>query len=134
MQLGMIALRQMGARTVRRLLMKGHECVISARRPPAVGSLQKDAATAAALLIEVVSRTGRPRAIWLMVPAASVDLVLGDLAPLLEAGDIVIEAGNSYYRDDIRRSCREGRRGTETSASTHRVDFDVQALLAPQEK
>ena len=112
MQLGMIGLGRMGATMVRRLLRKGHECVVYDRRgPPAVAGLQKDGATAAASLQEMVSRTSKPRAIWLMVPAASVDRLLGELAPLLEAGDIVIDGGNSYYRDDIRRGAELQARG-----------------------
>ena len=108
MQLGMIGLGRMGASMVRRLLTKGHECVVYARHPPAVASLQKDGAIGAASLQEMVSRMSKPRAIWLMVPAAVVDQVLGDLVPLLEAGDIVIDGGNLYYRDDIRRGIDPG--------------------------
>lgn len=111
MQLGMIGLGRMGASMVRRLLKKGHECVVYARRPPAVASLQKDGATGVASLQEMVSRMAKPRALWLMVPAAVVDQVLGDLVPLLEAGDIVIDGGNSYYRDDIRRGIELQARG-----------------------
>ena len=111
MQLGMIGLGRMGASMVRRLLKNGHECVAYARHPPAVASLQKDGATGAASLQEMVSRMAKPRALWLMVPAAVVDQVLGDLVPLLEAGDIVIDGGNSYYRDDIRRGIELQARG-----------------------
>jgi 6-phosphogluconate dehydrogenase len=111
MQLGMIGLGRMGASMVRRLLKKGHECVVYARRPAAVASLQKDGAIGTASLQEMVSRMAKPRALWLMVPAAAVDQVLGDLAPLVEAGDIVIDGGNSYYRDDIRRGIALQARG-----------------------
>ncbi len=111
MQLGMIGLGRMGASMVRRLLRKGHECVVYARRPAAVASLQKDGAIGTASLQEMVSRMAKPRALWLMVPAAAVDQVLGDLAPLVEAGDIVIDGGNSYYRDDIRRGIALQARG-----------------------
>jgi 6-phosphogluconate dehydrogenase len=103
MQLGMIGLGRMGAGMVRRLMHKGHECVVYARQPPAVASLQKDGAIGAASLREMVARMTKPRAIWLMVPAAVVDQVQADLVPLLEAADIIIDGGNSYYRDDIRR-------------------------------
>ncbi len=103
MQLGMIGLGRMGASMVRRLLTKGHECVVFARRPSVVAELQKDGATGTASLQEMVSRMAKPRAIWLMVPAAAVDQAIGDLAPLLEAGDILVDGGNSHYRDDIRR-------------------------------
>ena len=111
MQLGMIGLGRMGASMVRRLLKKGHECVVYARRPAAVASLQKDGAIGTASLQEMFSRMAKPRALWLMVPAAVVDQVLGDLAPLVEAGDIVIDGGNSYYRDDIRRGIELQARG-----------------------
>ncbi len=111
MQLGMIGLGRMGASMVRRLLKKGHECVVYARRPAAVASLQKDGAIGTASLQEMVSRMAKPRALWLMVPASAVDQVLGDLAPLVEAGDIVIDGGNSYYRDDIRRGIALQARG-----------------------
>ena len=111
MQLGMIGLGRMGASMVLRLLRKGHQCVVYARRPLAVAGLQKDGATGAASLQEMVSLMTKPRAIWLMVPAASVDQVLGDLVPLLAAGDIVIDGGNSYYRDDIRRGTELQARG-----------------------
>jgi 6-phosphogluconate dehydrogenase len=128
MQLGMIGLGRMGASMVRRLLTRGHECVVYARRPPAVASLQKEGATGAASLQEMVSRMAKPCAIWLMVPAASVDQVLGDLAPLLEAGDIVIDGGNSYYRDDIRR-------GTELQArGIHYLDVGTSGGVAGLER
>ena len=111
MQLGMIGLGRMGASMVRRLLKRGHECVVYARRPAAVASLQKDGAIGTASLQEMVSRMAKPRALWLMVPAAAVDQVLDDLTPLVEAGDIVIDGGNSYYRDDIRRGIELQARG-----------------------
>ena len=88
---------------VRRLLEKGQDCVVHDKQPAAVASLAKQGATGAATLEEMVSRMSTPRAVWLMVPAAVVDETLAALIPLLEAGDIVIDGGNSYYRDDIRR-------------------------------
>ena len=103
LQLGMIGLGRMGASMVRRLLTHGHECVVHDMQPPAIDRLQKDGATGAASLRELVSRLHKPRAIWLMVPAAAVDQALADLVPLLDAGDIVIDGGNSHYRDDVRR-------------------------------
>ena len=103
MQLGMIGLGRMGAGMVLRLLKKGHECVVHDMQPAAVASLKKKGATGAASLQQMVLQMARPRAIWLMVPAAIVDQVLIDLVSLLDAGDIVIDGGNSYYRDDIRR-------------------------------
>ena len=103
MQIAMIGIGRMGANMVRRLLVQGHECVVYGRHAPAVSSLQKDGAVGASTLKELVSSTTTPRLIWLMVPAAAVDQVLGDLVPMLDAGDIVVDGGNSYYRDDIRR-------------------------------
>ena len=104
MQLGMIGLGRMGASMVRRLMKHGHECVVHDMQPAAVAALQKDGATGAASLQEMVSKMTRPRAIWLMVPAAVVDKTIADLVPLLEADDTLIDGGNSYYIDDIRRA------------------------------
>ena len=111
MQIGMVGLGRMGASMVRRLLKKDHACVTYARGPAAVASLQQDGATGAASLQEMVSLLAKPRVVWLMVPAAVVDQVLGDLTPLLEADDIVIDGGNSFYRDDIRRGAELQARG-----------------------
>jgi 6-phosphogluconate dehydrogenase len=104
MQLGMIGLGRMGASMVRRLLQKGHDCVVYDRQPATVSGLQKDGATGTASLREMVLKMTPPRAIWMMVPAAVVDQQLEKLAALLDPGDIVIDGGNSYYRDDIRRA------------------------------
>jgi 6-phosphogluconate dehydrogenase len=104
MQLGMIGLGRMGANMVRRLINKGHNCVVFDRSPQVVGDLVKDKATGAASLAELVNKLAKPRAIWLMVPAAVVDKTIADLSPHLEAGDILIDGGNSYYIDDIRRA------------------------------
>ena len=103
MHLGMIGLGRMGASMVRRLLKKGHECVVYDMQASAIASLQKEGATGAVSLQELVLQMATPRAIWLMVPAAIFDQVLAVLTPLLGVGDIVIDGGNSYYRDDIRR-------------------------------
>jgi 6-phosphogluconate dehydrogenase len=103
MQMGMIGLGRMGGNMVRRLLHYGHECVVHARQPAAMADLQKDGAVGAVTMTDMVSRLAQPRLVWLMVPAAAVDQVLADLVPLLDAGDIVVDGGNSYYRDDIRR-------------------------------
>ncbi len=111
MQLGMVGLGRMGASMVRRLLKKGHACVAYARSPAAVAPLQQDGATGATSLQDMVSLLAKPRVVWLMLPAAVVDQVLGDLAPFLEAGDIVIDGGNSFYRDDIRRGAELQARG-----------------------
>jgi 6-phosphogluconate dehydrogenase len=104
MQLGMIGLGRMGANMVRRLVKKGHNCVVFDRSPKAVDDLVKEKATGAASLAELVEKLAKPRAIWLMVPAAVVDDTIADLLPHLEAGDILIDGGNSYYVDDIRRA------------------------------
>lgn len=104
MQLGMIGLGRMGANMVRRLIKDGHQCVVFDRSANAVKQLVKEKAAGAASLAELVKKLHKPRAVWLMVPAAAVDAAIGDLSPLLEAGDILIDGGNSYYVDDIRRA------------------------------
>jgi len=104
MQLGMIGLGRMGANIVRRLLRDGHECVAFDVFPKAVEALAKDKAVGAASLQDFVQKLKKPRAVWLMVPAAVVDKTIADLLPLLEQGDILIDGGNSYYIDDIRRA------------------------------
>jgi 6-phosphogluconate dehydrogenase len=104
MQLGMIGLGRMGANMVRRLIKKGHTCVVFDRSPQAVASLVKDHAIGADSLIDLVKKLEKPRAVWLMVPAAVVDQTIADLLPNLEAGDILIDGGNSYYVDDIKRA------------------------------
>ena len=104
MQLGMIGLGRMGANMVRRLMRKGHNCVVFDRSAQAVADLVKENATGAASLQEFVQKLAKPRAVWLMVPAAVVDQTIFDLLPHLEAGDILIDGGNSYYVDDIKRA------------------------------
>jgi 6-phosphogluconate dehydrogenase len=111
MQLGMIGLGRMGANMVRRLVRHGHQCVVFDTSPGAVAELVKDNATGSSSLVDFVKKLAKPRAIWLMVPAAVVDKSIGDLLPLLEAGDILIDGGNSYYIDDIRRSNELARKG-----------------------
>ena len=104
MQLGMIGLGRMGANMVRRLIRNNHSCVVYDRAAAAVNDLVKEKAEGSASLAEFVKKLAKPRAIWLMVPAAVVDKTIADLLPLLEAGDILIDGGNSYYIDDIRRA------------------------------
>jgi len=104
MQLGMIGLGRMGANMVRRLQKAGHQCVAYDRSAESVKQVTADGATAATSLNDLVKKLKRPRAVWLMVPAAVVDATLHELAGKLEAGDIVIDGGNSYYIDDIRRA------------------------------
>jgi 6-phosphogluconate dehydrogenase len=104
MQLGMIGLGRMGASMVRRLAGKGHECLVHDADPAAVAGMRHDGFGAADSIAELAAKLARPRTIWVMVPAGVVDEVLQQLAPHLEAGDIVIDGGNSYYRDDIARA------------------------------
>ena len=104
MQLGMIGLGRMGANMTRRLLRGGHQCVVFDMSAKAVAELVKENAVGAASLAEFVQSLTKPRAVWLMVPAAVVDKTIADLVPHLEHGDILIDGGNSYYIDDIRRA------------------------------
>lgn len=104
MQLGLIGLGRMGANMVRRLLKGGHECVVYDTSPQAVADLVKEKAVGANSLAAFVKALAKPRAVWLMVPAGVVDKAIADLLPHLEAGDILIDGGNSYYVDDIRRA------------------------------
>jgi 6-phosphogluconate dehydrogenase len=106
MQLGMIGLGRMGANLVRRLMRDGHECVAYDVTPAAVKTLEGEGATGATTLADFVDQLSKPRAVWIMVPAGVVDSTLEDLVPLLDEGDIVIDGGNSYYRDDIERAGR----------------------------
>jgi 6-phosphogluconate dehydrogenase len=104
MQLGMIGLGRMGANMVRRLIRNGHQCVVFDRSEQAVDELVKENAVGATSLADLAKNLQKPRALWLMVPAAVVDKTIADLLPLLEAGDVLIDGGNSYYVDDIRRA------------------------------
>ncbi len=104
MQIGMVGLGRMGANMVRRLLRHGHNCVVFDMSPRAVNELVQEKATGAASLAELVRTLEEPRAIWLMVPAAVVDGTIATLLPHLKSGDILIDGGNSYYVDDIRRA------------------------------
>ena len=104
MQLGMIGLGRMGANMVHRLLAGHHQCVVFDRSPKAVEELTRAKALGAASIADLVKKLETPRAVWLMVPAAAVDVTINDLVPLLSSGDILIDGGNSYYVDDIRRA------------------------------
>jgi 6-phosphogluconate dehydrogenase len=104
MQLGMIGLGRMGANMVRRLIKAGHDGVVFDVSPKAVQELIQKQAVGASSLADLVKKLAKPRALWLMVPAAIVDKTIADLVPLLEPGDILIDGGNSYYVDDIRRA------------------------------
>ena len=128
MQLAMIGLGRMGASMARRLMKQGHGCVVYDRQAAAVTKLQADGAVGAASLAELVSKMTRPRAIWLMVPAGAVDPALTELVPHLDAGDTVIDGGNSYYRDDIRRAKEL------TAAGLQYVDVGTSGGVAGQER
>jgi 6-phosphogluconate dehydrogenase len=116
MQLGMIGLGRMGANMARRLMNKGQHCVVYDMSPKAVSEMAKYGAEGTASLVDFVQKLEKPRAIWLMVPAAVVDSTIGDLSPHLDPEDVLIDGGNSYYIDDIRRAKDLARR------SIHYVD------------
>jgi 6-phosphogluconate dehydrogenase len=128
MQLGMIGLGRMGASMVRRLLAKGHACVVHDAQALAADALRREGAVAAASLAELVAALTKPRAIWLMLPAGVVDPVLDELVALLHPGDVVIDGGNSYYHDDIRRAKQL------TPAGVHYVDVGTSGGVAGQER
>jgi len=128
MELGMIGLGRMGSNMVRRLLRGGHRCVVHDRQAEAVKALQGEGAVGTASIKDFVAQMSKPRAVWLMVPAMIVDEVLAQLAPLLEAGDMVIDGGNSYYRDDIRRAAQLRRHGV------HYVDVGTSGGVAGGER
>ena len=111
MQMGMIGLGRMGANMTRRLIAGGHRCVVFDRSPKAVEELTRAKAVGASSIADLVRKLETPRAIWLMVPAAAVDATIGELVPHLASGDILIDGGNSYYVDDIRRAQELGEKG-----------------------
>jgi 6-phosphogluconate dehydrogenase len=116
-KIGMIGLGRMGANMVRRLLRGGHECVVFDMSPKAVDELVQEKAVGATDLRDLVKKLPTPRAIWLMVPAAVVDKTISSLAPLLDAGDIIIDGGNSYYIDISGAQKNWRRRESTTSMS-----------------
>lgn len=111
MELGMIGLGRMGGNMVRRLMAGGHRCVVHDRSAEAVAALASEGAVGATDLASFVKHLSQPRAVWIMVPAAAVDGALGDLAPLLSRGDIIIDGGNSNFQDDQVRAARLAERG-----------------------
>jgi 6-phosphogluconate dehydrogenase len=113
MQLGMIGLGRMGANMVRRLLRGRHECVVYDKNPANVSQLTSDGTTGAASFDDFIKLLRPPRAVWLMVPAAAVDGTIAELAPRMQKGDILIDGGNSYYIDDIRRSTELAAKGIQ---------------------
>ncbi len=104
MELGMVGLGRMGSNMVRRLLKGGHRCVVFNRSPKPVQELVQEQAIGSTSLKDLVAKLAKPRAVWLMVPAAAVEDTIADLLPLLDPGDILVDGGNSYYVDDIRRA------------------------------
>src|SRR6185436_18186819 len=104
MQIGMVGLGRMGANMTRRLARGGHACVVFDTKPEAVAAVAVDGAAPATSLSDLIAKLERPRAVWLMVPAAIVDTMIETLTPLLDRDDILIDGGNSHYHDDIRRS------------------------------
>ncbi|MGH7680949.1 MAG: NAD(P)-binding domain-containing protein, partial [Candidatus Eiseniibacteriota bacterium] len=113
MQVGMIGLGRMGGNMVRRLTGAGHDCVVFDRSPEAVAALAKEGAAGATSLDDFVKRLAPPRVVWMMIPAALVDEVVGALAGRLASGDIIVDGGNSYYVDDIQRSKDLASRGID---------------------
>jgi 6-phosphogluconate dehydrogenase len=113
MQLGMIGLGRMGANMVRRLMAAGHECVVFNQSPGPIQQLASEGATPADSLEDFVAKLEQPRAVWIMIPAAVVDSEIEQLAPLLAKGDVLIDGGNSYYHDDIRRSAALADKGID---------------------
>ena len=111
MQVGMVGLGRMGANMVRRLMRGGHECVAHDVTPAAVKAIAAEGAVGAETLDAFVAKLQKPRTVWLMVPAAVVDATLDELVPKLSAGDVVVDGGNSYYRDDIARAARLSKGG-----------------------
>src|SRR5262245_58485736 len=113
MQIGMIGLGRMGANMVRRLLRGGHQCVVYDHNADTVKGLAKEGATGASTLDDFIAKLTPPRSAWLMVPAAVVDATLKDLAGKMQKGDTIIDGGNSYYVDDIRRAKELAPKGLE---------------------
>lgn len=128
MQLGMIGLGRMGINMVSRLMKAENECVVYDPRAEAVETLRLQGAIGASSVEELVARLAAPRIVWLMVPAAAVDEILSKVASLLEAGDIIIDGGNSYYHDDIRRGAELHLRGI------HYVDVGTSGGVAGRER
>jgi 6-phosphogluconate dehydrogenase len=124
----MIGLGRMGANMARRVMRKGHQCVVQDANADAVAKMVADGAEGAATLKELVAKLDKPRAVWMMVPAAVVDPLLDDLVAVLEPGDIVIDGGNSWYRDDIRRAAKL------KDAGLHYVDCGTSGGIAGQDR
>ncbi|MEA3640491.1 MAG: decarboxylating 6-phosphogluconate dehydrogenase [Lamprobacter sp.] len=113
MQLGMIGLGRMGANMVQRLMRAGHDCVVYDTDPATVAELEKEGATGSTDIADFCAKLSKPRAAWVMVPAAVVDKVIDQLEPHLEPGDMIIDGGNSYYKEDIRHAKRLHAKGIQ---------------------
>ncbi len=111
MQIGVIGLGRMGSNMVRRWIRGGHQCVVFDLHADAVAAIGKEGATGTASLAEFVNKLKHPRVVWMMVPAGVVDATLGNLSPLLQPEDTIIDGGNSYYIDDMRRAKEARARG-----------------------
>jgi 6-phosphogluconate dehydrogenase len=116
-QLGMVGIGRMGTRIVRRLMRDGHDCVVYDVSADAVAELEREGATGTTTLDDFVQALDKPRAAWVMIPAAITGEVVDRLAELVEPGDVIIDGGNSYYRDDIARAASCGRPGSTTSTA-----------------
>ena len=126
-QLGMVGLGRMGANIVRRLMRAGHECVVYDVNPDAISELAGEGAVGADSLSDLASKLDAPRAVWVMVPAGDItEQTVNDVAAVLESGDAIIDGGNSYYRDDMRRSAARGREGDRL----HRLRHERRRLRA----
>ena len=135
MQLGMVGLGRMGSNMVKRLLNNGHSSVVFDRSAKAVQDLEKEKAVGASSLADMVSKLSKPRAIWLMIPAAVVDQTIAEIAPHLESDDILIDGGNSYYIDDIRRSQELAPKGIQICRCGHqRRRLGSGARLLPHDR
>ncbi|MGH8763383.1 MAG: phosphogluconate dehydrogenase (NAD(+)-dependent, decarboxylating) [Nitrosospira sp.] len=128
MQLGMIGLGRMGINMAGRLMSAGNECVVYDPRAETVQELQLQGAIGAASLEDLLARLAKPRVVWLMIPAAAVDEILSKLGLIADAGDIIIDGGNSYYHDDIRRGAELGSKGI------HYVDVGTSGGVAGRER
>lgn len=128
MQLGMIGLGRMGRNMVRRLMQGGHECVVYNRHAEAIHELQKEGATGAYSVPDLIAQLSRPRVIWAMVPAGAVEEVLGQLIAVLHRDDIIIDGGNSHYLDDVRRAQQLQEHGL------HYVDVGTSGGIAGRER
>ena len=111
MQVGMIGLGRMGGNMVRRLMGDGHHCVVTAQDPEAIAEFEQEGATGTASYADFAAKLEQPRTVWIMVPAGAVGAVLDELVPHLAAGDVIVDGGNSYYRDDIVRAAALAERG-----------------------